>query len=408
MNKWDNIRDDFPILHQMVHGHPLVYLDNAATTQKPVQVVEALCRFYESENSNVHRGLHELSHRSTVAYEAARDRVAAFLNAKKREEIIFTRGATEAINLVARTWGDANVGPGDIILLTEMEHHSNLVPWQMLADRRGARIAYLPVTGFDGHLNLEPLDKLLHDSVKILACVHVSNVFGTINPVKELIRRARSHGVTTLVDAAQSAGHMPVDVADLDCDFLVCSGHKMAAPTGIGALYGRYEILERMAPFHGGGEMIDQVTYQRSTYKAPPMRFEAGTPPIAGAIGMAAAIDYLEGLGREEIARHDAKLGELARHGLSQIEGVRLLGPERGSTGVVSFAIDGVHAHDMVTLADQKGVALRGGHHCTMPLHRKLGLSSSSRASFYVYNTHAEVERFLECVEEAIAFFGTA
>jgi cysteine desulfurase/selenocysteine lyase len=390
----------------MVRGHPLVYLDNAATTQKPLHVIEAMCRYYESDNANVHRGLHELSHRATVAYEAARDKVATFLNARRREEIIFTRGTTEAINLVASSWGDANINPGDVILLTEMEHHSNLVPWQMLAGRRGSRITYLPVTGFDGLLNLDSLDKILHGPVKLLACTHVSNVFGTINPVIEMVRRARHHGITTLIDAAQSAGHMPVDVAELDCDFLVCSGHKMAGPTGIGVLFGRFEILEKMAPFHGGGEMIDQVSFDRTTFKAPPMRFEAGTPSIADAIGLAAAIEYIEALGREMIARHDASLGALARRGLSEIAGVRLLGPAQGGTGVVSFAIDDVHAHDLVTFADQAGVALRGGHHCTMPLHKKLGLTSSSRASFYVYNTHAEVERFLECVEDAIGFFG--
>jgi cysteine desulfurase/selenocysteine lyase len=404
--RWDTVRNDFPILHQMVRGHPLVYLDNAATTQKPLHVIEAMCRYYESDNANVHRGLHELSHRATVAYEAARDKVATFLNARRREEIIFTRGTTEAINLVASSWGDANINPGDVILLTEMEHHSNLVPWQMLAGRRGARIAYLPVTGFDGLLNLDSLDKILHGPVKLLACTHVSNVFGTINPVIEMVRRARHHGITTLIDAAQSAGHMPVDVAELDCDFLVCSGHKMAGPTGIGVLFGRFEILEKMAPFHGGGEMIDQVSFDRTTFKAPPMRFEAGTPSIADAIGLAAAIEYIEALGREMIARHDASLGALARRGLSEIAGVRLLGPAQGGTGVVSFAIDDVHAHDLVTFADQAGVALRGGHHCTMPLHKKLGLTSSSRASFYVYNTHAEVERFLECVEDASGFFG--
>jgi cysteine desulfurase/selenocysteine lyase len=404
--RWDTVRNDFPILHQMVRGHPLVYLDNAATTQKPLHVIEAMCRYYEADNANVHRGLHELSHRATVAYEAARDKVATFLNARRREEIVFTRGTTEAINLVARAWGDANINPGDVILLTEMEHHSNLVPWQMLAERRGAKIAYIPVSGFDGLLNLDSLDKILHGPVKLLAFTHVSNVFGTVNPVVELVRRARHYGITTLVDAAQSAGHMPVDVAELDCDFLVCSGHKMAGPTGIGVLFGRFEILEKMAPFHGGGEMIDQVSFDRTTFKLPPMRFEAGTPPIAGAIGLAAAIEYIEALGREMIARHDASLGALARRGLSEIRGVRLLGPAQGGTGVVSFAIDDVHAHDLVTYADQAGIALRGGHHCTMPLHKKLGLASSSRASFYVYNTHAEVERFLECVEDAIGFFG--
>lgn len=405
MKKWESIRNDFPILHQRVKGHPLVYLDNAATTQKPIHVVETICNYYESDNSNVHRGLHELSNRATIAYEAARDRAASFLNARRREEIIFTRGATEAINLVARSWGDANVGPGDVILLTEMEHHSNLVPWQMLADRKGARLEFIPVTGMDGHLDLDSLDRSLKGNVKLLACVHVSNVFGTINPVNELVRRAKQHGIVTLIDAAQSAGHMPVDVAEIGCDFLVCSGHKMAGPTGSGILFGRYELLEKMPPFHGGGEMIEQVRYEKSTYKKPPMRFEAGTPPIAEAIGLAAAMDYLDSLGRAEIAKHDASLGDLARRGLAAIPGVHLLGPAHGGTGVVSFTVDGVHAHDLVTHADQFGIALRGGHHCTMPLHKKLGLVSTSRASFYVYNTHAEVEFFLGKIEEAIGFF---
>jgi cysteine desulfurase/selenocysteine lyase len=403
---WATLRDDFPILQQLVNGHPLVYLDNAATTQKPRAVIEALRRYYEHDNSNVHRGLHALSHRATVAYEAARDRAATFFNARRREEIVFTRGATEAINLVARAWGEANLRPGEVVLLTEMEHHSNLVPWQMLAARTGAQLRFVPVNGLEGRLDLGALDELLDGAVRLFAFTHVSNVFGTVNPVADLCRRARAKGIVTLVDGAQAAGHLPVDVAELGCDFYVCSGHKMAGPTGSGLLYGRYELLDAMPPFHGGGEMIEVVRFDRSTYKRPPLRFEAGTPPIAEAIGLHAAMDYLDGIGRASIQRHDHELQALARRGLEGIAGVRLLGPGEGASGVVSFDLAGVHAHDLVTFADQRGVALRGGHHCTMPLHRKLGLTSSARASFYLYNTHAEVELFLETVEAAKAFFG--
>ncbi len=404
--EWSSLRDDFPILNQQVKGHPLVYLDSGASAQRPVQVIEAISRYYEHDHANVHRGIHELSHRSTTAYEAARDRAAAFFNAKRREEIIFTRGATEGFNLLARAWGDAHIGEGDTILLTEMEHHSNLVPWQMLAERKKAKLAFIPVKGLDGALDADAIDQLLTPQVKVFSFTHVSNVFGCVNPVADLCRRARAKGIVTMVDAAQSAGHLPVDVQALGCDFLVCSGHKMLGPTGSGVLYGRYEMLEATPPFPGGGEMIEIVRWDSSTYKAPPMRFEAGTPPIAEAIGLHAAMDYLDAVGRARIHHHDAELVALARRGLDELPKVTLLGPAQGGTGLVTFVIDGVHAHDLSTFLDERGIAIRGGHHCTMPLHKKLGLNSSARASFHLYNTHAEVECFVEAVEDAIRFFG--
>ncbi len=405
---WSSLRDDFPILNQQVKGRPLVYLDSGASAQRPVQVIEAISRYYERDHANVHRGIHELSHRSTTAYEAARDRAAAFFNATRREEIFFTRGATEGFNLLARAWGDAFVGEGDTILLTEMEHHSNLVPWQMLAERKKAKLAFIPVDGLEGKLDEAALDRLLSPDVKVFAFTHVSNVFGCINPVVDLCRRARAKGITTIIDAAQSAGHLPVDVQALGCDFLVCSGHKMLGPTGSGVVYGRYDLLEATPPFHGGGEMIEVVRWDHSTYKAPPMRFEAGTPPIAEAIGLHAAMDYLDAVGRERIHKHDAELVALARRGLGALPGLRLLGPAQGGTGLVTFVVDGVHAHDLSTYLDERGIAIRGGHHCTMPLHKKLGLSSSARASFHLYNTHAEVECLVESVEAAIKFFNGA
>lgn len=402
---WSSLRDDFPILNQQVKGHPLVYLDSGASSQRPLHVIEAMSRYYEHDHANVHRGIHELSHRATTAFEAARDRAAVFFNAARREEIVFTRGATEGLNLLARAWGDAHVNAGDTILLTEMEHHSNLVPWQMLAERRQAKLAFIPVNGAEGALDADALDRLLTPEVKVFAFTHVSNVFGCINPVIDLCRRARAKGIVTVVDAAQSAGHLPLDVQEIGCDFLVCSGHKMLGPTGSGVLYGRYEMLDDTPPFHGGGEMIEVVRYDHSTYRSPPGRFEAGTPSIAEAIGLHAALDYLDAVGRERIHRHDAELVALARSGLGALPGLRLLGPAQGGTGLVTFTIDGVHPHDLSTFLDGRGIAIRGGHHCTMPLHKKLGLSASARASFHLYNTHAEVECLVESVEAAIKFF---
>jgi cysteine desulfurase / selenocysteine lyase len=403
---WSALREDFPILRQKVHGHPLVYLDNAATSQKPRVVLEALDHFYRHDNSNVHRGIHELSRRATVAFEAARDRAAHFLNARDSSEIIFTRGTTEGINLVARAWGDKNIKSGDTILLTEMEHHSNIVPWQLLAERTGAKLAYLPVTGDVGLLDLDALNNLLDSTVKLFALTHVSNTLGTVNPVADLCARARRRGILTLVDAAQSVGHRPVDVREIGCDFLAFSGHKVCGPTGIGALYGRRELLEQMPPFLGGGDMIANVDYFRSTWKEPPHKFEAGTPDFAAAIGLGVALDYLAAIGCENIARHDAELAALALEKLLSLPGLRLFGPRTGHAGVVSFLLKNIHAHDVVTVADQRGVALRGGHHCNQPLMKKLGVESTARASFYFYNTAAEVDYLFETLREIQKFFG--
>lgn len=403
---WSALRKDFPILDQQVHGHPLVYFDNAATSQKPRAVVDALVRYYERDNANVHRGIHELSNRSTNAFEAARERTRKFLNARSAEEIIFTRGTTEGINLIANAWGGKFIKAGDVILLTEMEHHSNIVPWQLLAERTGAKLRYVPITGDEGLLDLDKLDSLLTPEVKLFAMVHISNALGTINPVADLCARARRLGITTLVDGAQSAGHLPVDVQSIGCDFYAFSGHKICGPTGIGALYGRKEVLENTPPWHGGGEMIAAVDYFKSTWNTLPHKFEAGTPDISGPIGMHAALDYLDAIGRENIFRHDLDLATYAYARLSELKGVRLFGPRGERGGLVSFLLDDVHAHDVVTIADRYGVALRGGHHCTQPLMKKLGVPSTARASFYFYNTRAEVDRFIEVVREIQKFFG--
>ena len=401
---WTAIRADFPILDQEVRGKPLIYFDNAASSQKPRAVIDAVSRYYERDNANVHRGLHELSSRATDAYEGARTKVAAYLGAASAEEIVFTRGTTEGINLVAQTWGAKFVREGDVILLTEMEHHSNLVPWQMLAERTGARLRFVPVTE-DGTLALERLGEWLTPEVKIFAFTHISNSLGTINPVADLCRAARAVGAVTLIDAAQSAGHLPVDVREMGCDFLVFSGHKMCAPTGIGALYGRAELLDAMPPWHGGGEMIVSVSYERSTYKKAPYKFEAGTPNIGGAVGLGAAVDYLEAIGRAAIFEHDLALTQHAMAGLSALPGVHVQGPRDRRGGLVGFTMDAAHPHDLTTYADQHGLALRGGHHCNQPLMKKLRLPGTTRASFYFYNTPAEVDRMLAILADAVRFF---
>ena len=408
MNKnvdWSALRKDFPILDQKVHGQPLIYFDNAATSQKPRAVIDALVRYYEHDNANVHRGIHELSNRATTAYEAARSRAAKFINARSADEIVFTRGTTEGINLVANSWGMQNLKPGDVILLTEMEHHSNLVPWQLLAQRNGAKLAYLPVNGDEALLDMSKLDSLLTKRVKMFAMVHISNSMGTVNPVAELCERARKLGIITLVDAAQSAGHLPVDVQAIGCDFLAFSGHKICGPTGIGVLWGRQELLDSMPPYQGGGEMILTVEYHKTEFKKAPHRFEAGTPDISGPIGLHAAMDYLDAIGRENVFRHNQELATYAYEKLAALKNIRLFGPKTGRAGVVSFLLADVHAHDVVTLADQAGVALRGGHHCTQPLMHRLGVESTARASFYFYNTRAEADRFVEVVKEIQRFF---
>ncbi|HTL55633.1 MAG TPA: cysteine desulfurase [Candidatus Limnocylindrales bacterium] len=407
MSDLSSLRRDFPILDQRVHGQPLIYFDNAATTQKPRLVLDALDRYYRRDNANVHRGIHELSNRATAAFEAARARAAQFINARSADEIVFTRGTTEGINLVAQALS-ARVKSGDKILLTEMEHHSNIVPWQLLAERTEANLSFLPVTGDIGLLDLNRLDEWLTKEVKFLALTHISNSLGTINPVAEICGRARKLGIITLVDAAQSAGHRLVDVQEIGCDFLAFSGHKMCGPTGIGVLYGRQEVLETLPPYQGGGEMILSVDFQKSTWKHAPHKFEAGTPDIAGAVGLHAAMDYLDKIGRARIAEHDQALGAYAYEKLSQFKsGIRLFGPHIGRAGVVSFLLPEVHAHDVVTLADQRGIALRGGHHCNQPLMRKLGVESTARASFYFYNTTDEVDRFVEVLAEIQRFFAT-
>jgi len=403
---WAKLRQDFPILNQEVHGKPLIYFDNAATSQKPRAVIDAVTHYYERDNSNVHRGIHELSNRATAGFEAARVRAAKFINAKSSDEIVFTRGTTEGINLVASAWGGKNLKAGDVILLTELEHHSNLVPWQMIAKRTGAKVRYIPVTGDEGTLDLTKVDALLTKEVKMLAMVHISNSMGTVNPVAELCAKARKLGITTLVDGAQSAGHLPVDVQAMGCDFFAFSGHKICGPTGIGVLWGRMEALEAMPPYQGGGEMILTVGYDQTEFKQAPHRFEAGTPDISGPIGLHAAMDYLDAIGRENIWKHDQALANHAVEKLSALNNVRIFGPKQNRAGLVSFLLKEVHAHDVVTLADQAGVALRGGHHCTQPLMHKLGVESTARASFYFYNTMAEVDRFVEVVKEIQKFFG--
>lgn len=402
---WSKLRADFPILDQQVNGKSLIYFDNAATSQKPRAVIQALVRYYERDNANVHRGIHELSMRATTAFEAARARTARFINARSADEIIWTRGTTEAINLVANTWGPKHLKAGDVILLTEAEHHSNIVPWQLLAQRTGAKVAYIPVTGDEGTLDLSRLDALFTSQVKLLSLVHISNSMGVVNPIADLCARARKLGIVTLVDGAQSAGHKPVNVQAMGCDFFAFSGHKICGPTGIGALYGRQEILEKLPPYQGGGEMILTVGYDKTEFKPAPHRFEAGTPDISGPIGLHAAMDYLDAVGRENIWQHDQELARYAYEQLATLKDIRLFGPKTGRAGLVSFLLKDVHAHDVVTLADQGGVALRGGHHCTQPLMHKLGVESTARASFYFYNTREEVDRFVEVVREIQRFF---
>jgi cysteine desulfurase/selenocysteine lyase len=401
-----DVRSDFPLLGRSLDGKPLVYLDSAATSQKPRVVLEALRRYYEEYNANVHRGLYRIAEQATLAYEEARAKVARFLGARP-EEVVFTRGTTESVNLVAYAYGDAFVQEGDEILLTEMEHHSNLVPWQRLAERRGARLRFLRVRS-DGTLDLDPLDRLLSERTRLVAITHQSNVLGTINPVRYVADRAHAVGAVVLVDGAQSVPHMPVRVADLGCDFLAFSGHKMCGPTGIGVLWGRAEVLDRMPPFHGGGEMIERVELERSTYKAPPHRFEAGTPNIADAIALGVAVDYLEGVGMEAVREHEKSLVRYLLAQLREVDGVRVYGPQdpevRG--GAVAFTVEGVHPHDVAQVLDGEGVCVRAGHHCAQPLHRALGVAATTRASVYLYNTPEDVDALVRGLERVRRFFG--
>jgi cysteine desulfurase/selenocysteine lyase len=397
----ESLRDDFPILQQTVHDdRPLVFLDNAASTQRPRQVIDVLRRVYERDYANVHRGIHTLSERSTEQYEEAREKVREFIGAEKALEIVFTSGTTAGINLVARSWGDENVKSGDEILVTTMEHHSNLVPWQQLADRSGAVLKHIPITD-DGLLRLDTLDSLLTSRTKLVAVTSVSNVLGTVNPIREIARRAHAAGSLMLVDAAQSVPHLTTNVRDLGADFLVFSGHKMLAPTGIGVLYGREELLDAMPPFLGGGSMINRVWDDRFTPAELPAKFEAGTPPIAPAIALGAAIDYLNLIGLEKVAQHEHELCRYAYERLVEVDGLHILGPTpEHRAGLVSFTLPEPHAHDIAQLLDEQGIAVRAGHHCTWPLHDRLKISASTRASFYLYNTPAEVDLLADVVTQ--------
>lgn len=399
-------RPDFPILSQPIHdGIPLVYLDNAATTQRPNQVIRTIVETYERHYANVHRGIHWLADQSTDLYENAREKVRQFINAPAKEQIVFTSGTTAGINLVARSWGDANVRPGDEILVTEMEHHSNLVPWHQLAERTGAVVRHLPITD-EGLLQLDALDQFLTRKTKLVAVGAISNVLGTINPIQEIIRRAHEAGALVLVDGAQSVPHLRTDVVALDVDFLAFSGHKMLGPSGIGVLYGKRELLEAMPPFLGGGSMIRRVTLEGFDPGEVPARFEAGTPPIVPAIGLGAAIDYLSAIPVDAIEEHERRLTQRAHEVLEAAGGVRLLGPCPGhKAGIVSFTLERIHAHDVAQLLDRHGIAVRAGHHCAMPLHKRFGLSATARASFYFYNTLEEVELLGEALEQVKQVF---
>ena len=401
----ERIRADFPILSRTVRGgRPLVYLDNAATSQKPRQVIDAISHFYGCENANIHRGLHYLSEHATAAFDAARAKVARFLGAGSPQEIVFTRGTTEAINLVAQSWARSNLRPGDEVLVTAMEHHANLVPWQLVCEQTGATFRAVPITD-RGELDLDAFDRMLTARTRFFAVGHVSNALGTVNPVRELAARARAHGALVLVDGAQSAPHLPIDVSDLGCDFFACSGHKLFGPTGVGVLYGRKAVLDGMPPWQTGGDMIERVTLERTTWAPPPARFEAGTPPIAEVIGLAAAIDYVEMVGLESIARWESELLAQATDLVGALPGVRLIGTAREKAGVLSFVLEGVHPHDVGTVLDDEGVAVRAGHHCAQPVMQRFGVPATVRASFAFYNTADEIDVLVRGVERARSVF---
>ena len=399
-----SIRRDFPILRRRVHGRPLVYLDNAATTQKPQVVIDRVTQYYTDENANVHRGVHWLSDRATNAFEEARATVGRFLNANESREIVFVRGTTEAINLVAATFGRSRVGPGDEVVISAMEHHSNIVPWQILCEQQGARLRIVPITD-EGELDLDAYSTLLSDRTRIVSVVHVSNVLGTVNPIEEIVRLAHRRGIAVLVDGAQAVAHRAVDVQALGCDFYAFSGHKMFGPTGIGVLYGTSAMLESMPPYQSGGDMIRSVSFERTVYNVPPYRFEAGTPHIAGAVGLAAAIDYLTRIGFDRIARIERELLEYATRALSQLPGVRVIGTAAERAGVISFVVDGVHPHDVGTVLDREGVAIRTGHHCCQPLMDRLGVPATARASLVLYNNHDDIDALLAALQTVQELF---
>jgi cysteine desulfurase/selenocysteine lyase len=399
-----DVRTDFPILRQRLHGKPIVYLDNASTTQKPGVVIDRVARYYTEQNANIHRVGHTLGGQATAAYEHARDTVRRFLNAAAAREIVFVRGATEAINLVAQTYGRTHVGPGDEIVISEMEHHSNIVPWQMLCAEQGARLRIIPITDA-GELRLDACEQLLSERTRLVAVAHVSNALGTINPIASIVRLAHARGIPVLVDGAQAVAHLAVDVQALDCDFYVFSGHKVFGPTGIGVLYGRGELLEALPPYQGGGGMISSVTFEGTSYAELPHRFEAGTPNVAAALGLAAAIDYLGAIGFERICAHERDLLSYGTGALTQVPGLRLTGTAPAKTAILGFVLDGVHPHDVATVVDRAGVAIRAGHHCCQPLMARLGLPATARASLALYNTRAEIDTLVGALRHVRTVF---
>ena len=401
----ETVRTDFPVLHQMVNGKPLVYLDNASTSQKPQAVIDTLVQYYTMDNSNVHRGVHTLSQRATDHYEEARAKVRKFINAEADEEIIYVRGTTEGINLVAQTFGRQNVGEGDEIIVTAMEHHSNIVPWQILCQERGAHLKVIPITD-SGELVMEEYERLLGPRTKLVSIVHQSNALGTVNPAKQITDMAHGLGVPVLVDGAQSAPHMTVDVQDLGCDFFVFSGHKLYGPTGIGVLYGRADLLNAMPPYQGGGEMIKSVTFEKTIYNDLPHKFEAGTPDIAGAIGLGTAIDYISNLGMSNIYNYERELLEYGTQRLSAIEGLQIIGTAREKAGVLSFVMEGIHPHDIGTILDTEGIAVRTGHHCAQPVMDRYEIPATARASLALYNTREEIDALVKGIDRTIEVFG--
>lgn len=400
----ERIRQDFPILQRSIRSKPLVYLDNGATTQKPRSVIDAITRYYEHENANIHRGVHFLSMVATEAYEEAREKIRRFLNAAESREIVFVRGATEAINLVAQTYGKANVRSGDEVLVSAMEHHSNIVPWQLLCEEKGAHLRVIPIDD-RGQLVMSALEELLSPRTRIVAITHISNALGTVNPVKEIVEMAHARGVPVLVDGAQAVGHMRVNVRDLGCDFYVLSGHKMFGPTGIGVLYAKADLLNAMPPYQGGGDMISSVTFEKTTYNEIPYKFEAGTPHIAGAIGLAAAIDYVEQVGLDRITAYEQKLLQYATRALAEFPGIRIIGEAEHKAALISFLLDGVHPHDVGTILDQEGIAVRTGHHCAQPVMERFGVPATVRASFAFYNTTHEIDILVNALSKVYEVF---